>query len=93
MTAVLISVGYRVRNFRGRNGSWKLVHHHRVGRVNTVAAWVGLGDAFGNPYIEAILSCGFMRTLNKIWDTKSQLKTRQESTSKELSVKDGKRES
>ena len=30
-TAVLMSVGSRVRNFRGRHGSCRLVHCHRVG--------------------------------------------------------------
>ena len=30
-TAVLMSLGSRVRNFRGRHGSWRLVHHHRMG--------------------------------------------------------------
>ena len=41
--AVLMSVGSRVRNFRVRHGSWLLVHHHRVGGVNTATAWVVLG--------------------------------------------------
>ena len=60
--AVLMSVAYRVRNFKGRHGYWRLVHHHRVGVVTIAAAWVGLGAAFGNLYMEAILSCIFLRT-------------------------------
>ena len=42
--------------------------------------------------MESILSCRVPRTLNKIWDTTSKLKTRGEDDSQELSVKDGKRE-
>ena len=61
-TAMLMSVASRVRNFRGRHGYWKLVHQHRVGMVTTAAAWVGLGAAFGNLSMEAILSCKFLRT-------------------------------
>ena len=91
-TAVLMSVGSRVRNFRVINGPWRLVHHHRVGVLTTVAAWMGLGEDFGNPYMEAILSCGVLSTLNKIWDTTSKLKTRGEVSSEEISVKDGKRD-
>ena len=56
MMAVLMSVGYRVKYFRGRHGSWQPVHHHKVGGATTAAAWVELGDAFGKPSMEAILS-------------------------------------
>ena len=65
-TAVLISVGYRVRNFRGRHDSWIIVQHHMVGGGDTSAEWVGLGAAFGNSYMEAMLICGVPRTLNTI---------------------------
>ena len=67
--AVLMSVGSIVRKFRGRHGYWQLVHHHRVGGVTTAAAWVGLGDSFGNPPMEAILSCRVPMKLNTVWDT------------------------
>ena len=80
-TAVLISVGSRVRNFRGRHGSWRLVHHHMMGGVTTAAAWVGLGVDFGKPSMEAILSCVLPRILNTIWDTMSRLKTGRAATS------------
>ena len=43
--------GSRVRNFRGRYGSWRLVYHHRVGVVTIYAAWVGIGVDFGNPFM------------------------------------------
>ena len=69
----MISVESRVRNFRGRHGSWKLVHHHRVGTVATAAAWVGLWAAFGKPSMEVILRCRFPRTLNIIWYTRYKL--------------------
>ena len=91
-TAVLMSVGYRVIKFRGRHGSWRLVHHHRVGGVTTAAAWAEIGAAFGNPSMEAILSCGFPGTLNTIWDKTSKLNTRGEAASQKLSMKDGKRD-
>ena len=68
-TTVLIYVGYRVRKFRGRHGYWQLVYHYGVEGVTTAAAWVGLGAAFGNPFIEALLSCGFPRTFITIRDT------------------------
>ena len=90
-TAMLMSVGSRIRNFRVRHGHWQLVHHHRVGGVTTDAAWEGLGAAFGIPYMDAILSCGDLRMLNKFLYTTSKLKTRGEDASQELSVKDGKR--
>ena len=64
--SVLMSVGYRVRNLRGRHRYWQLVHHHRVGGVTNVELWVGIAADFGNQSIEAILSCRFPRTLNTI---------------------------
>ena len=48
ITSVLMSMGYRVRYFRGRHGSWRPVHHYMVGRVTTAAECLGLGAAFGN---------------------------------------------
>ena len=66
-TELLMSLGSIVINFRVRHGSWKLVHCHRVRVVTTNALWVGLGGAFGNQSIEAILSCGVLRELNTIW--------------------------
>ena len=89
---LLMSVGYRIRNFRGIHGSWRLGHHNRVEGVTTSAAWLGLWAAFGGPSMEAVLSCGVPRTLNKVWDTTSKLKTRGEAASQELYVKDGKRD-
>ena len=83
-----MSVGSRARKFRGRYGSWQLVHQHRVGGVTTASAWVGLGANFGNRSMEAMLSCGFPITLNKIWETASKRNTRGEVASQELSVKD-----
>ena len=68
------------------------MHHHRVEVVTTAAAWVGIGDDFGKPSMETILSCAVLRVLNTIWDTTSELKTRGEAASQELSVKDGKRD-
>ena len=56
--------------------------------VTTAAAWVGLRVAFGNMYMEAILSCGVQRKLNTIWDTNSKLNTGGETTSQEISAKD-----
>ena len=50
-----MSVGSRVRNFMVIHGSWQLVHHHRVGGVTTTAVLVGLGAAFANLSMEAIL--------------------------------------
>ena len=78
----------RVRNFRGRYGSCRLVHHHRVEGVTNTAEWVRLGEAFGNPSTEAIASCGVPRALSTIWDTKSKLKTERAAASQELSAKD-----
>ena len=88
---VLISIGSRVRNFRRRNWSWHLLFHHRVGGATTTAAWVGLGAAFGKPYMETIMSRRVPRTLDKVWDTTSKPKTRGEATSQELPVKGGNR--
>ena len=68
------------------------MHQHRVGVVNTNAEWVGLGMAFGNPYMESIPSCGVPRTLNTIWDTMSKLNTGGSADSQEFSVKDLKRD-
>ena len=65
-SAVLMYGGYRVRYFRVRHRSWRLVQNHRRGGVNTAVAWVGLGVKFGNPYMEAILSCRVPKTLKKI---------------------------
>ena len=59
--AVLMYVRSRIRNFSGRHGSWRLVHHHRVGVATTSSEWAGIGAAFGNPYLEAILSYGVQR--------------------------------
>ena len=87
-----MSVVSRVRNFRGIYGSWRLVHHHRVEVVTTAAVWVGIGASFGNPSMEAVLSCGVPRTLNTIWDTTSKLKTIGEAASQEIYVKDRKRD-
>ena len=91
-TEVLMSVGSRVRNFRGIHGSWLLVHQHRMGVVTTAVAWVGLGDDFGNPSMEAILSGVDTRTFNTICDTTSKLKTRGGAASQELSLKYRKRD-
>ena len=71
-----MSVGSRVRNFMVIHGSWQLVHHHRLGGVTNAAAWVGLGDTFGNPYMEAILCCGVPRVLYTIWYVTSKINTR-----------------
>ena len=68
------------------------MNHHRVRGVTTAAAWVGLGEAFGSPSIETILSYGVPRTLNKIWDTTYKIKTGGVAASQEISVKDGKRD-
>ena len=62
-TELLMYMGYRVRKIRGRHGSWRLVHHHRVGAVDIAAVWLGLGEALGNPSMEDILSCVVPRTL------------------------------
>ena len=86
---VLMYVWYIVINFRGRHGSWRLVHYHRVVGVTTTAEWVGLGSAFGNPSMEAILSCKVTSTLNSIWQTMSKLKKVGAAASWELSTKDG----
>ena len=85
-TLVLMYVGYRYRNFRGRHVYWRLVHHHRVGGVNNDSVWVGIWAAFGNPYMEAILSFGVPKTLNTIWDTSSKPKARGEVASQETYV-------
>ena len=87
-----MSVVYRFKNFRGRNWSWRLVHYHRVGGATTAAAWVGLGAAFGKPYMETILSCGVPMTLNKVWDTTSKINTRREAAYQELYMKDRNRD-
>ena len=63
MMSVLISVESRFIKFRGRHGSWQLVHHRRVVGVTTAAAWVGLWTDFGNLSMEGIPSCRFPRTL------------------------------
>ena len=42
--------------------------------------------------MEAKLSCGVPRTLNKTWDRMSQLKTRGEAAYQELSDKAGKKD-
>ena len=55
-TALLMYVGSIFRNFRGRHGSWRLVHHHRVGKVTTTEVWVWLGVSFRNLSMETILS-------------------------------------
>ena len=57
--------------------------------MTTSAEWVGIGAVIGNIHIEAILSCGFPRTLNTIWDTTYKLNTIGAAASQELSVKDG----
>ena len=85
--SVLMYVGSIVINFRGRHGSWLLVHHHRVGGVNTASALVGLGASFGNPTTEAILSYIVPRMLNTIWYTTSKLNTGGSSASQKLSLK------
>ena len=54
--------------------------------MTTAGACVGIGEAFGNLSMEAILSCGVPRTLNKIWETTSKLNAIGEAASKELSV-------
>ena len=46
---VLMSARSRVRNFRGKHGSWRILYHHRMGGVATTTEWVRLGVAFGNP--------------------------------------------
>ena len=73
--SVLMYVGSRVRNFRVRYGSWRLVHHYRVGGATTNAAWVVIWAAFGNPSMEDILRCRVPSILNTILDTKSKMKT------------------
>ena len=50
------------------------MHYHRVGRVTTPVALVGIGVEFGNPSIEAILRSGGPRILNTIWDSTFKLK-------------------
>ena len=87
-----MSVGYRIRNFRGIHGSWRLGHHKRVEGVTTSAAWLGLRAAFGDPSMEAVLSCGVPRTLNKVWDTTSKINTRREAAYQELYMKDRNRD-
>ena len=56
--------------------------------MTTAAVWLGLRAAFGNLSMEAIMSCGFPRTLITIWYTESKLNTEGEATSQEFSVKD-----
>ena len=80
-TELLMSLGSIVINFRVINGYWRIVHHHRVGGVTTAAAWVGLGDSFGNLPMETMLSCRVLRMLKIIWDTTSKIKTRGEDAS------------
>ena len=65
-TVVFIFVGSRVRNFRGRHGSWQLVNHQRVGGVTTAAVWTGIGSAFRKPSMEVIISCRVPKTLKTI---------------------------
>ena len=67
------------------------MHHHRVGGVTAAATWVGIGAAFGNSYMEAILICGVPRKLNTILYTTSKLKTGGAAAPKEISLKDVKR--
>ena len=66
------------------------MHHHRLGGVNTAAVWVGIGAAFGNPHMEAILSCGVTRRFLKNWETMYDIKTGGATDSQELFLKDGK---
>ena len=56
--------------------------------MTTAAVWLGLRAAFGNLSMEAILSCGFPRKLNTIWDTTSKLNTIGEVAAQKLSMKD-----
>ena len=56
--------------------------------MTTNAVWLGLGVNFGNPYMEAILSCRVPRKLNTIWDKTSKLKTGEVASSKEPSSND-----
>ena len=55
-TEVCMYGGFRVSKFRVRHSSWRIVHHHRMGVVDTAAAWVRLEMAFWEPvhggYIE-----------------------------------------
>ena len=74
-TEVLMYVGSRVRNLRGRQRYWRLKNHHRLRGVTTAAVWVGLREDFGKPSLEAILRYGVPSTLDTIWDTTSKLKT------------------
>ena len=90
-TEALMSIGYRIINFKKIHGSWRLVNHHRVGWMATAEYWVGLGASFGNLSTEDILSCGVPRTLNKIWDTLYKLSTGGASPSQEPSAKSGKK--
>ena len=68
--------GSMVRDLRGRHGSWKLLHRHRVGVV-----WVVLGLEFGNPSMDSILRCGVPITLNTIWYSAAKIKTGEVSAS------------
>ena len=88
--SVLVSVGYINRKYRRRHNSLRLVHHHRVVGVTSTVYWVGIGEEFGNPYMEAILICRVTITLNTIWYRTSSLKTRGKAASQEISAKDGK---
>ena len=73
--AVLIYVGSRVRNFRGRHGHWRLLYYPRVELVTAAAVWLGIGAAFGNAFMVAILSYGVPR-IKKNWETVYKLNTR-----------------
>ena len=55
--------------------------------MTTAVAWVGLGAAFGKPYMEAILTCRVPRKLNTIWYTTFKLNTVRADSSQEISVK------
>ena len=90
--SVLMSVVSRVINFRVIHGFWKLVYHHRLGGVTTNSACVGIGEAFGNPSMEAIMSCKFPRTLTTTWYKTSKLKIEGSPAFQEIYVKDGKRD-
>ena len=81
-----MSLGSIVRNSIGRHGSWMLVHHHRL-ECGYLCSMGWDRAAFGNLYMEAILSCGVPRTLNTFWDITYKLKTGGADGSQELSVK------
>ena len=60
--------------------------------MTTTEAWLGIGAAFGNPHMEAILSCGVPRKLKNIWDKTSKLNTGGAASFQEISVKGRKRD-